>query len=149
MRSPIVLREFHAPKARAGRKKFHADARAFVGGFANVNDAAVLLFFGRRIHQDDLRADGHVFTQIEQTSVRVDDHGLAILFEFAALAVFPLREDGNAREYAGAAAGTADLDVRRWHELWSNGLRGESTGARARVPKEAGGKMIAVTAGLP
>ena len=57
MRGPILLREFDAPEMRAGREKLHAHARALFGSVAQVDDAALLFFFGRGIDEHQIRAE--------------------------------------------------------------------------------------------
>src|SRR5271154_2912987 len=56
---PIGGRKIYAPKMRGGRKKFYADALPLLGEVADKNYAALLLLFGNRVDQYNVRAQFH------------------------------------------------------------------------------------------
>jgi len=89
---------------RGGREEFDADALALVGKVADKNDAAFLLFFGYRVDQKNVGAEFDFRLHVEQRAMSVDDDGLAVLTEFAALGGLARGAHGNAREDACAAA---------------------------------------------
>src|ERR1700728_556579 len=103
MRGPILLREFDAPEMRAGAEKLYADTRATLGRVAEIDHAALLLFFRGGIDEHQIRAELELLVQIEQAAVRVDHDGLALGAELLAQNVLALRLHGDAREDAGAA----------------------------------------------
>lgn len=101
---PVLRSEFDAPEMRAGRKEFHADASAFFGRVAEIYDAAILLFFGAGVDENQFGADLKLRLEVEKTAVSVDDDGLAIFLEFLAQEIFPGGAHGNASKNARAAA---------------------------------------------
>ena len=97
----------------AGAKEFNTNASAFIGCVAEIDNAALLLLFSGWIGQDQFGAEFERLVQIEQAAVRIDDNGLTLGAEFAALGVFPGNMHGNPRKDAGTAAFLGDL--RFWH----------------------------------
>ena len=59
-----------SPEMWCWRQKFHAYARAPFTGFAQIHDAALLLFLGFRVHQNQHLAVVDFMAQIEQPAVR-------------------------------------------------------------------------------
>ena len=116
-RGPIRLREFEAPEVGARRKKLDAYAGAFIGSVAKIDDAALLLFFGDGIDEDEFGSQFEGFLQVKQAAVRVHHNGMARFPEFAAVTAFSLRAHGDPRKDAGAAALGARLRFcRRGHK---------------------------------
>jgi hypothetical protein len=74
--------EFQTPEARRRRQKLHADPLSSIAGLALKNDAALLLFQGFRIRQNNHFAVVNLVLQKQQSAMRVHHHGLAGLFEF-------------------------------------------------------------------
>ena len=76
------LAEFQTPKARRRRQKLHADPLSSIAGLSLIHHAALLLFQGFRIRQNDHFAVVNLVLQHQQSAMRVHHHGLAGLFEF-------------------------------------------------------------------
>ena len=88
---------------RAGREKFHSDARAFLGSVPDIDDAAFLLFLGYGIAKHHVGAELDFLSDIQQPSMRIDHDGLAALPELAALNALAGCLHRDAREDARAA----------------------------------------------
>jgi len=87
---------------RGGRKKFYADALPLLGEVADKNYAALLLLFGNRVDQYNVRAQFHFGLHVKQRAMSVHDDSLAVLTEFAAYGGLPCGTHGNASKDAGA-----------------------------------------------
>lgn len=126
---------------RTGGKKFDADACAFLGCVTEIDDAAFLLFIGRRIDEHDLGAEVDGFLEVKQAAVSVDDDCLAVLAELAPVRVFACRADGDAREHPRTPA---LLCVFRYHQNY-RAMRGGGSQRResACVLKKAVFKKLA------
>ena len=144
---PIVLSKFDAPEMRARAEEFDADASAFFRGVAEVDDAAFLFFFSRRIDENQFRAKLERFVQVEQTAVSVDNDRLALGAEFPPFDVLPRRVDRNARKDAGAAPLLRDL--RFWHRHSYRAMEHAVSQLcfRERCPKEQFAKVVEISAG--
>ena len=92
--------KFDAPKMGGGREEFDTDARAFFAGVAHIDDAAFLVLFRDRVGKDELGAQFERSLKIEQAAMGVDDDGLGVLAEIAALGILALRAHEDAREDA-------------------------------------------------
>jgi hypothetical protein len=101
---PILGGELDTPEVRAGREEFDADARALIGSVSQIDNAAFLLFFCDRIDQDKVGAQFDGLLKVEEATMSVDDNGLTVLAELAAVGIFPCRTDGDAREDPRTAA---------------------------------------------
>lgn len=104
MRRPILLREFDAPEMRAGAQELDADACAFIGSVPQIDDAALLLFLGDGIDQDEVGAHFEILVDIKKGAMGVDDDGLAVFVEFLATVIAAGDAHGYAGEDARAAA---------------------------------------------
>ena len=101
----------------ARRKKLDAHAGAFIGSVAKIDDAALLLFFGDGIDEDQFRSQVEGFLEVKEATVRIHNNGMARFPEFAAVAAFSLRAHGDPRKHAGAATLGARLRFcRRGHK---------------------------------
>jgi hypothetical protein len=114
---PIFLREFNSPEVRAGREEFDADASALVGGFADEDDPALLLFIRRGIIEHELRSDLERLLKVEEAAMGVDDDRLAVLAEFAAVGIAARGADGDAREDSRTTA-LGGAALRLWHNTF-------------------------------
>jgi len=98
---------------RAWAEKLDADARAFFGGVAQINDAAFLLFLCGGVDENEFGAEFERLIQIKQAAVSVDHDRLALRAEFPAFQVLPLCLHGDPCEDAGTAPLARGL--RFWH----------------------------------
>jgi hypothetical protein len=89
---------------RRGRKKFDADALAFVGGFPEKDDARFLLFLREGIGEDDYRVHGQRLIQVHQAAMRIDHDGFAGLAEAAIVGVLSRYDHTHPHEHPGTAA---------------------------------------------
>jgi hypothetical protein len=139
LRRPILRRKLHSPEMRARREEFHAHARAFFRGVAQIDDPALLLFFGHGVDQHQIAPDLERFMQVEEAAMRVDHDGLAVFLELAASDIFPARADGNPRKNAGTASfcGVLCFCLHGSHSQSCNARRPESTASNPCVPKKA------------
>jgi hypothetical protein len=87
-----------------GRQKLNSDALSAFAGFADKNDAALLLVLREWILNDNHVALIHFILQVHQTAMRAHYLGLADLSEFAALQAAALHVDPHPVKYALAAA---------------------------------------------
>jgi len=144
---PIVLSEFDAPEMRARAEEFDADASAFFRGVAEVDDAAFLLFFSRRIDENQFGAKLERFVQVEQTAMSVDHNRLALSAEFPPFDVLSRRVDRNARKDAGTAPLLRDL--RFWHRHSYRAMEHAVSQLcfREQCPKEQFAKVVEISAG--
>jgi hypothetical protein len=125
---PILLGELDAPEMRTGAEKLDTDARPLFGCVAHVDDAALLLFLGCGIDEDEFQAELEHFIQIEQAAVSVDHDRLALGAKLPALYVLPLGVNGDARKDAGAAPLAACL--RSWHRHNDRAMRASGSQLR-------------------
>ena len=95
---------------RAGREKFDADAGAFFGCVAEIDDAAILFFFRGGIDEHQLRADFELSLQVKEAAMGINDDGLAGFLKFLSQQV----SAGGANSNAGE-----DAELRRWPPLVS------------------------------
>jgi hypothetical protein len=119
-RGPVLRGKLDTPEMRTGGKELEADAGAFVGSVAQIDDAAVLLFFGNRVDEDDFGADSDRLLQVNKATVGVDDDRLCVFAEFAAVHILAASADGDARKDPGAAAFLAGVRVGHGHKLSCN-----------------------------
>ena len=133
---PILRGEFNAPEMRAWGKKFHAHASAFFGCVAEIDDAAILFFFGGGIDEDHIRAELQLLLKIEEAAMRVDDDRLAAFPEFFSEHVLSGRANRDTGEYPGTAAlAVLRFDVGR-HVIIVQRVGGGVNGGKAgRVQK--------------
>lgn len=94
---PVLGSELDAPEVRGGGEEFDADASALFGGVAEVDDAALLLFLGDGIDEDEVGAHFEILVDIKKGAMGVDDDGLAVFVEFLATVIAA----GDAHGYAG------------------------------------------------
>jgi hypothetical protein len=100
---PILGREFDSPEVRTRRKKFDADAGAFFGRIAQVDDAAILFFFRGRIYEHQLPTNFELGLQVKKAAVGIDYDGLAGFLKFFSQQVSAGGANGNAGEDARTA----------------------------------------------
>jgi hypothetical protein len=138
---PILLRELDAPEMRARAEKLDADARTFLRCVAHVDDAALLLFLGGGIDEDQFRPEFEHLIQIEQAAVGVDHDRLALGAKSPAFYVLPFRMNGDAREDTGATPLAACL--RSWHRHNDRAMRafGSQLRRSRACPKKQFAKM--------
>ena len=108
-RGPIGGNEINAPEMRRGREKFDADALAFVGGFAEKDDAGFLLFLREGIGEDEHGVHGERLVQVHQAAVRIDHDGFAGLAEAAAVGILSRDHHAHPHEDPGTAANLVEI----------------------------------------
>jgi hypothetical protein len=81
----LVPIEIETPKVWGGSKKLNPNALAALAGFADKNDAALLLVLRKRILDDNHVALIYFVLEVHQAAVDAYYLGLANLAEFAAL----------------------------------------------------------------
>src|SRR5712692_10487686 len=78
---PVPGDEVHAPEVRGRREKLQTDALAFVGGIAEIYDAAFLIFLGEGVGQDHHGIHFERLVEVKQAAVGINDDSLAGLAE--------------------------------------------------------------------
>ena len=141
LRGPVLLREFDAPEMGAGAQELDADACALIGSVPQVDDAALLLFLGCGIDEQEIRPEFQLLIQIEQAAVGVDHDRLAFGPEFVALEVLALGLDRNPREHAGTASLAAGLRFRHRPIHRAMGLNPSQSCGGGTCPKKQFAKV--------
>jgi hypothetical protein len=103
-RGPVCLRKFDAPEVWAGGQEFHTYAGPFIGGIAQIHDAAFLFFLGNGIDEDKFRTQFERFLQVKQATVGVDHNRMAALPEFPPVGAFSTRAHGDPRKHPRTSA---------------------------------------------
>ncbi len=93
---------------RSGRQKFDAHALPFIGGFAEIYDAAFLFFLREGIGEDEHGIEHERLVQVDQAAVSADDNGFAGFAEALAIRIFSRGHDADAQEDSSATASSAE-----------------------------------------
>ena len=94
---------------RRGSEEFDADALAFIGGIAEKNDAAFLLFLREGIGEDEHGVHVERLVQVHQAAVRVDHDGFAGFAEAAIVGILSRDHHAHPHEDAGTAPSLVDI----------------------------------------
>src|SRR5713101_413001 len=100
--------EVNSPEMGSGSEEFHADPLAFLDLTAEVDDAAFLLFLCLLVGENQQLPVADFVLQVEQASVNVHNHCLAVLSELAAFLATALSPHPHAVEDARAAPGSGE-----------------------------------------
>jgi hypothetical protein len=85
-------------------EEFDADALAAIAGFAEIDDAAFLLFLRFGVGEDQHFTVVNFVLEHEQAAMGVDDHGFADFLELLAVVAAARGLDAHLVKDAGAAA---------------------------------------------
>ena len=105
---PVGLGELDAPEVRCGGEEFEANSLAFAGIVAQVDDAAFLLFLGGRIGERQDAAHLQGLVEIDESTVSVDDDGLAEGSEAFGIAILAGHNHADTAKDSRAAAFTLE-----------------------------------------